>query len=293
MSIMKWSTLGAALLLATLIISVPAQQSTTDARAQEVLREAKKALGGESNLQAISGLSTTWKFTRLAARGDHDTGEFQYDLLLPGTFRKSEVVSLSGNVGQVSTISVLNDEQVWSDVRSSSTEIPIVNASPVKTDESALRQRLQKEFASYVLQILLTTPSTFPVNTTYVGEAEAEDGRADVLEVTGANNLSMRLFFDRETHLLRLASYREAARQKFLAPSSTNTAKPAPSPQKTSEIKPTEVEVQLRFSEFRTRGGVLVPHRVTRERDGKVDLEMELKDLKLNPSFKPEYFKKK
>ena len=290
MRVVKWRLLVAALLLATSTgLVARARQTTSDEQAQKVLREARAAVGGESKLKAVGGASATWKFTRVAAGGGQDTGELRYDFSLPGQFGKKEVVNLSGNLGQVTTISALNGERASSDVRSSSNDVPVVNASPNKIDEAAVRQRLQKEFASYVLQLLLTAPPSVPVAIAYVGEAEAEDGRADVLEATGANNFSMRLFFDKETHLLRLASYREPARRRFTAPSSKSANSLLPQ-QKTTEVAPTEVEVQLRFSEFRAEGGVLVPHRITRERGGKIDMEMELKDFKVNPSFKPGYF---
>jgi hypothetical protein len=290
MRVVKWRLLVVALIAAASTGRiVPARQTTLDDRAQKILREARGAIGGESKLKSVNGASATWKFTRVAAGGGQDTGDLRYDFSLPGRFEKKEVVNLSGNLGQVTTVSALNGERASSDVRSSSNEVPVVNASPDKTDEAAVRQRLQKEFASYLLELLLTAPPSAPVAIAYVGEAEAEDGRADVLEATGGNNFSMHLFFDKETHLLRLVSYREPARRRFAAPSSKSAGNLLLQ-KRTNEVAAANVEVQLRFSEFRAEGGILVPHRITRERDGKIDMEMELKDFQVNPSFKPRHF---
>src|SRR5207253_9813625 len=41
----------------------------------------------------------------------------------------------------------------------------------------------------------------YPVTFAYAGQAEAPQGKADVLDVTGAPGVVMRLFIDRTTHL--------------------------------------------------------------------------------------------
>ena len=52
-----------------------------------------------------------------------------------------------------------------------------------------------------MLGLFATSFSSYPLTFTYVGQAEAPQGMADVLEAKGSPNLTMRLFVYRDTHL--------------------------------------------------------------------------------------------
>ena len=52
------------------------------------------------------------------------------------------------------------------------------------------------------------SPATYPMTFAWVAQAEAPQGNADVLEVTGAGNFTARLFILRESHLPVLLTWR-------------------------------------------------------------------------------------
>src|SRR5207247_2731174 len=102
-------------------------------------------------------------------------------------------------------------------------------------------------------------PSFFPVEFSYAGEAKAEDGSADVIEVKGPNGFTARLFLDQKTHQPLMLSYRG------VAPRMVVNRMTAPAGRRPEEIekaakesqtqvlasKPPEVEMQVRFSDYR------------------------------------------
>lgn len=284
------------LIALTLIIScvmgATAQERVEHVRAREVLKQARAVLGGEAKVNAVNAFSATFKSRLLMKNGEQRFGEFQVDLSLPDKFAKRETRNLPGGLGQMITTSLLDGEQVWFNVRTTSADVPVVpvaSADPAK-EQAALLQRLRDEQALYLLQILLTVPASYSVDFTYAGEAEAEDGRADVIDARGAGGFSARLFFDKESHRLLLLSYQEPAPQQIVMSrdaKGTMTARPN---MQTPGATPPTVEVQWRFSDYRAEEGILVPHLITRGKGGKIDQELELKSFRVNPSFKPDNF---
>jgi hypothetical protein len=291
MKLRRLSKLIITFALASLCVAAAqAQDGASHRRAQEVLGQSRAALGGEAKLNAVKSFSIAWKFRRVAGNGEQDKGETQFDFLLPDKFLKREVLNLSGEFGQVTSLSGMSGEQVWTDFRTNTQNIPVVDegaGNPEK--QAALRQGLRKELTLNLLQLMLTPPASWPVEFIHVGEAEAEDGRADVLEGKAPNGFTVRLFIDKETHHLRLLSYREAT-VKVTLPASKEVKKNVQ-----LQYKPVaaDAEVRLRFADYRPEEGIIVPHLVTREKNGKIVQEAELKSFKVNPSYKAEYFEAK
>jgi hypothetical protein len=63
--------------------------------------------------------------------------------------------------------------------------------------------------------------------------------------------------------------------------------------QEAATAKPEEVEMQLRFSDYRKTGGLMLPHRITLGPEGEVNEEWEIKTYEFNPQFKADKFQKK
>jgi len=65
------------------------------------------------------------------------------------------------------------------------------------------QRRLEGDLRRYLLSWLARTDTP----ATYVAEAEADDGRADVIEVKPEGGTAMRLFLDQRTHLPLMLTY--------------------------------------------------------------------------------------
>ena len=66
---------------------------------------------------------------------------------------------------------------------------------------------VKQDFVKLTLGMFATSFSSYPLSFGYVGQAEAPEGKADVLDVKGAGNFSARLFIDSKTRLPLMLSW--------------------------------------------------------------------------------------
>jgi hypothetical protein len=70
---------------------------------------------------------------------------------------------------------------------------------------------VKQDFARLTLGMFGASFSGFPMTFSYVGEAEAPQGRADVIDAKGPDNFTIRLFVSQQTHLPIMVSWQGAA----------------------------------------------------------------------------------
>lgn len=279
-------------------------------RAQQVLTQARAALGGEAKLKAIQSLAAAGKYRRLVQDRDI-SGEVEVEMLLPDKYLKNDTMSIMG--AEITRIEAISGDKAWMDSRSGGGGMVVVRNAPANATpqqaEAAMRLSTRAEFARLLLSFLLTTPTSLPVEFSYVGEAEAPDGRADVIEAKGADNFTARLFFDQKTHLPLMLSFRGVPPRMNMNTTSMGHGEAPPSPAEVEKMRkeaqekaakdaqsaprPHEAEIQWRLSDYRQVGGIAFPHRITRAADGQVNEEWEMTKFKLNPPLKPGNFEKK
>lgn len=282
-----------AFLSAPFIYTLPiqaVQKSDEAARAQTVIAQMRKSVFGEIKLENVKGLSLSWKARHQTPNGDQHTGEATCDLLLPNKMFTKNTRVLSGNLGQVITYRLLNGEQSRFDVDTSGSEIPIVRSggSSEGADQVKLLQTARREQAFQLIRLALPPSPDFPLAFAYAGEAQASDGRADMIDVKGPNDFSARLFIDKATSRLLMLTFSERGSGSRLIITSRELSEgKAPLPK---DVTSQGVELKLRFSDYRLESGVMLPHLVTYESNGRIITEYELKDFKLNPVFAPDHF---
>ena len=66
---------------------------------------------------------------------------------------------------------------------------------------------IKQDFAKLTLGMFATSFSSYPLSFSHAGQAEAPEGKADVLEVKGAGNFTARFFIDSKTHLPLMLSW--------------------------------------------------------------------------------------
>lgn len=66
---------------------------------------------------------------------------------------------------------------------------------------------LKQDFVRLTLGMFATSFSSYPLSFGHAGQAEAPEGKADVLDVKGAGNFSARFFIDSKTHLPLMLSW--------------------------------------------------------------------------------------
>ena len=143
--------------------------------------------------------------------------------------------------------------------------------------------------ARFALALLLTPPPAMPLEYAYGGEAEADDGKAEVVDAKGPGAFTARLFFDKSSHRPLMLSYRGAAPRMIMQ--TRRGDGPPPAAGHAPELPPPQiVDIQLFLDDYRMVEGVLFPHHLSRSIDGKPSEEMTFKTIKVNPAFKPDAF---
>lgn len=213
------------LILATIVlISIPvialAQAADAKAKAEQILKQARAAIGDEKKLKELQAISITG--AQRQTFGDRQMeNEIQLDLILPDKIMQTT----NGQFG--TRINTLNGDQVWNDF------VPAMSAgggggfmvrmggpggpggpgagpgaqNPQMAEYFQLQQRRDLYLA--MIGLLLTAPPVAQLQYSYLGEAPGpEGGKLDVLEGKGASGLALRLFFDQQSHQLIGLSYK-------------------------------------------------------------------------------------
>lgn len=123
---------------------------------------------------------------------------------------------------------------------------------------------------------------------TYAGQADSPDGKADVIDVKGADGFAARLFIDQRTHLpLVVTAQGSQPRVVMRGPGDAESGMDQAMP------PPTMVEYKLFFSEWTVIDGVRFPHKIHRSVGGATDEEWTVTSVKVNPKVDPKKFQVK
>lgn len=169
--------------------------------------------------------------------------------------------------------------------------------------EATLRRIYQAEFTRYLLAMTMAPPTSLAVQYKYAGESDVDGEQADVIDVTGADNFSVRIFFDKKNHLPLLLSYRgpKPRVMTFTRPAG-GSAKPEDIKKAAEEAQkklheeapaaPEEVDFYIRLSEHRKVDGLTLPFKLTFLTESEVSEEFEISKYQVNPQFKADKFEK-
>ena len=281
-----------------------------DSQAQEILRQARAAVGGEELLQKIQSLSIKGQYRRIFGEREVN-GDREISVLLPDKY----LVEDATNPGGLSTAMImtrgLNGEHAWNGSSGGGGGMIFRMNGPggqqpsPEQMEAIFKRQFGQEFTRYLLAILIMPPPSVSVEYKYVGESDVEDAHADVIEVTGPEKLAVRLFFDKQTHLPLLLSYRgikPRMMMSFKAPADKNAkteelekkAKEEAAKKMASEPmpKPEEVDFFIRLTEYKKVNGLLLPHKLTFLTETDVSEEFQISKYLLNLQFKSDKFEK-
>jgi hypothetical protein len=254
----------------------PAAAGRGDASA--VLAAARQALGGEKKLSGIKTLTASGRTRQV--RGDNLVPiEFELFLELPDKYvRQDEIPAQETGV----TVAGFNGADLVQDpppppMPALPPAAPGGAPMPPRPDPSAARVlTLKQDFARLALGLFATSFSSYPLTFTYVAEAQAPEGTADVIEGTGANGFTVRLFVSRDTHLPLMVSWVGAGGGRGM-----RGAPPARGP---------APENRLYFADYRDVSGVQLPFRVRRAVGADTVEETTFDRFKVNAKIDPRRF---
>jgi hypothetical protein len=259
---------------------------------------ARQAVGGAERLESLESLSATGKLRRVMGKMGQ-SGEIQITLLVPDKYRREETLNMPSGP-EITMITALDGNQVWRDMRGKL-------GSPAfprgRTDEDNFKsmelREIRAEFARQMLVLLLIGPDVMNLEFQNAEKAGSDDGRADVLDIKGADEFSARLFLDKKTNLPLMLTYRERVprmnQMMPLPPFAQGNKKMPPEPPEFSMGQMPEMataEIQLALVAYKNVSGLQLPHHFTRSMDGKVVEEWTVSKYKINPHLNLDDFKK-
>lgn len=321
------------------LVAVLAAETLVVAQHSEVTRilaAVRAALGGEAVLAAVQTVSVEGSRTRATQNGTSRATGFSMAFALPDKFVKQEVLAEMGGM-TISRATGFNGDGVIDDVdtppqmgggimmfRAGSGGAPGEEATPEQAaaGRAAALRLSRHEFARLSLGMLASAPPAFPLEFTYVGEAESPDGKADMLDVTGAGDFAARLFIDQQTHLPLMLSWMakeplamvEGGGPQVMtmggggghataAPGGRGSGGSARSPEDVAKMREEMdarleaadarrrvVEYRLFYSDYKSFDGVRLPTRIQHMIDGQPTEELQFEKVKVNGTIDPKRF---
>lgn len=160
---------------------------------------------------------------------------------------------------------------------------------------------IKAELYRTLLGIMPSSPLLSALTFTHVAEAEAPNGVADVIDVSGPDGFRARLFVDQAEHRPLMLSYmmRQPRMRQMTAPpqfKNDDERRAYFEEQRKkfeAEPPPPLVEANVFYTDYRKVDGVMLPHKISRQVEGKVQEEWTIEKYKLNAPIKPDQFQKK
>ena len=268
----------------------PAQAADNAAR---VIAEARAAMGGDAKLTAVKTLVVTGRTRQV--RGDNLVPiEFEIQAELPDKFARRDEFPAQD---QGPTVTGFNGDRF--------VQIPAPQPPPARPGgpppptpqqrEAQARVQLgnaKQDFARLMLGLFAASYPSHPLTFSYVGQAEAPQGRADVVDVKGPGDFAARLFVDAKTHLPIMLSWQ--ARQ----PPPRGRGPGGPPPPAGAPAAggppaggpPPPVENRLYFAEYRSFDGLQLPTRLRRAVAGDTTEETTFDRFRINARVDPRRF---
>jgi hypothetical protein len=262
-----------------------------------ILAAAREALGGEKRLSGVKNFIATGRTRQV--RGDNLVPiEFEITVELPDKYvRKDEIPAQES--GPTST-GFNGDDLIQLPVPAPPGAPPAAAgrtagppaAAPSQAMLDAARvarvATVKQDFVRLTLGMFAASFSSYPLTFTYVGQAEAPQGKADVLEAKAPPNFSVQLFIDSRTHLPLMVSWKQApgraggrGRGDGAAPAAA--APPAAAP-------PAPVEYRIYYADYRDVDGMQWPFRLRRATGADTTEETIFDRFKINTKIDPRKF---
>ena len=184
---------------------------------------------------------------------------------------------------------------------------PLREPMKMTPEEQAHSDRLmlqlaRAELSRLMLGLLGTAHPSIGARYAYAGEAEAPDGRAHVVDVTGADGFAARLFIDQESRLPLMLTYRAPQPRMVIrtdgpagrgTPPRQGEARTAPADAvvpSPSAAAPEMVDHTLYFDEWRSVDGVKIPHLIRKASAGETTEEWTVRRVRIDPAIAPGRF---
>lgn len=274
-----------------------------DARTVEVLAKTRSALGG-ATLDAMRTFSLEAETERNVGPAQM-AGEVELLLDLPDKYLKSEesrvpmpMLMTSGFNGEKAIIPAgasMGPGGAMMVIRMGPGGPPAPDA-PKMTDEQKQElnavslRNARVELSRLMLGWFASAHPSLNAKLTYAGEAESPDGRAHVIDVTGADGFEARLFINQNNHLPLMVTYKARAPRMVTSTGPREaSAHGEAEARRQAETSPL-VEFALYFDDWRQVTGITFPHVLRRASAGETVEEWTISKVAVNPAIDAKRF---
>jgi len=320
---------AAAIVAATQLVAGQAAQKPDPA---VILAATRQALGGEQKLAAIKTFTVTGR-TRKISGENLIPVEFEISVELPGKYvRKDEIPAQES----APSSNGFNGDGLVQIPPPETGPMPAMpggaagrpGGPPPPTPEQLQQQRaaaraarvvtIKQDFARLTLGMFAKSFDAYPLTFSYYSEAEAPQGKADVLDVKGPGNFVARLLVYSDSHLPIMLSWQTPptnvvmlapgqAKPATLQPGAVVVTAPAPpaadAPQADKDkytkdvadlrrktMTETKIEHRLYYQDYRDNDGVQFPFRLRRAIGADTIEETIFDRFNLNAKINPKKF---
>ena len=253
--------------------------------AESVMAAARAALGGDAKIAGVKTFIATGRTRQV--RGENLVPiEFEIQAELPDKYsRRDEFPAQDAGpttAGFVGDALVLIPRPVPPPPR------PGMPPPPPGAMEMQLRARLtqsKQDFARLMIGMFAGTPASFPVTYAYAGQAEAPQGKADVIDVNGPANFKARLFVGADGLPIML-TWNQGAQGAPGAPGAQAGAPASGAP----GAPRAPLEQRLFFADYREVDGLKLPFRIRRAAGAETTEETTFDRYRINARVDPRRF---
>jgi hypothetical protein len=259
--------------------------------AESVIAAARTALGGEAKIGAVKTFIATGRTRQV--RGENLVPiEFEIQAELPDKYSRRDEFPQQ-DAGPV-TAGFVGDQLVLIPRPVPPPPRPGMPAPPPGAMEKQLMARTvqaKQDFARLLLGMFAGSTTAFPLTFAYVGQAEAPQGKADVLDVSGPANFKGRLFVADNGLPIMFSWTAPAAPGGPGGPGGPRPGgPPAGSPGSPASPAPPAPEQRLFFADYRDVDGLKLPFRIRRAAGAETTEETTFDRYRINAKVDPRRF---
>lgn len=185
-----------------------------DAKALDIVKKARAVIGKEDKLKGLQNIVAEGTMKRTMGNFNQEN-QLDLTIALPDKIYRAQTMQFGGNA--VTQVTVLNGSATWNDIiggggfggpGGQGGGRGMGGPGGFMSPEMQERNR-RNDLARVMLGWLLMAPAGLNAEYTYIGEAKAPDGTADVIGVKNADGLVAKLYIDQQSHRLLMLSYKD------------------------------------------------------------------------------------
>jgi hypothetical protein len=339
----------AMMLVLALAAAALAQGADAQAKAEQILKQARAAIGDEAKIKNLQSLTATGTARQTMGERQMES-ELQIDLLMP------DKIMLTNTSQFMTRVSTLNGDKMWNEfipgmgmggggnvMRMGGPGGPGGPGSQAMADSPMgkyMQMNQRREILLVLIGWFLNAPASAQLQYAFAGEAPGPEGtKLNAISVKGPDDFNAMLYLDQQSNRLVGIKYKAKQMRRMFgggrgqggpggpggqggtagagggqrppqagAPNAQGgeQGQRAQRPEMTPEererrmkeaqenfAKAPEVTYSWTFADYKSVGGLNLPHRLTKSEGDTPNEEWEISKIKLNTKLTPDKFEKK